>query len=141
MALTKAIQAVMEGSPVSGAHQPVKSEITTLLTEFGDGTIGVWTYGQTAHTAGTLALAFATTQTCQVTPNATASFTTTVPAAGTVCKLIILTSGTTSYTMTFGTGFKSTGTLATGTTTAKYFVVSFISNGTFVIETSRTTAM
>lgn len=101
----------------------------------------VLTGGFTAHGAGTLALAFATANNCSVTPNVTGSFTTTVPPAGTICKLIITTSGTTSYTMTFGTGFISTGTLATGTVTAKTFTVSFISNGTSVIETSRTVAM
>lgn len=55
--------------------------------------------------------------------------------------LIILTSGTSSYTQTFNTGFKTTGTLATGTSDAKYFVLNFISDGTTVYEVSRTTAM
>jgi hypothetical protein len=55
--------------------------------------------------------------------------------------LIILTSGTNSYTMTFNTNFLSTGTLATGVTSAKTFVVDFVSNGTKLIEVSRTTAM
>lgn len=95
----------------------------------------------TALANGTLALAFATNRNVRVTPTATGSFTTTVPAAGVLCNLIILTSGTTSYTMTFGTGFKSQGTLATGTTTARYFVLQFISDGTSLLEVSRTTAM
>jgi len=55
--------------------------------------------------------------------------------------LLVLTSGTTSYTLTFGTGFKSTGTLATGTADAKYFVVKFWSDGTNMYEVSRTTAL
>jgi hypothetical protein len=55
--------------------------------------------------------------------------------------LIILTSGVTSRTLTFGTGFKSTGTLATGTSTGKYFVIEFICDGTNCYEKSRTTAM
>jgi hypothetical protein len=55
--------------------------------------------------------------------------------------LIILTSGATSRTLTFGTGFKTTGTLATGTSTAKYFVMEFICDGTNCYEKSRTTAM
>ena len=90
---------------------------------------------------GTLALAFGTNSCVKVTPTATGSFTSTVPAAGVECTLIILTSGTTSYTMTFGTGFKSTGTLATGTTSGKVFVVKFISDGTTLNEVSRTVAM
>lgn len=91
--------------------------------------------------AGTLALAFATNGVVQVTPNATGTFTTTVPPAGTRCTLIVLTSGATSFTMTFGTGFKTTGTLATGVTTARYFIFEFISDGTNLIESSRTVAI
>ncbi len=53
------------------------------------------------------------------------------------------TSGTSSFTITFGTGFLTTGTLATGTTSAKVFVVCFEADpsGTSLKETSRTTAM
>jgi hypothetical protein len=46
----------------------------------------------------------------------------------------------TSYTLTFNTNFKSTGTLATGTTSAKVFILEFVSNGTTWAEVSRTTA-
>jgi len=95
----------------------------------------------TALANGTLALALSTNRNVRVTPTATGSFTTTVPASGTRCSLVVLTSGTTSYTMTFGTGFRSQGTLATGTTTARYFVFDFISDGTSLLEVSRTTAM
>jgi hypothetical protein len=91
--------------------------------------------------AGTLALAFATNGVVRVTPNATGTFTTTVPPAGTRCTLIVLTSGATSFTMTFGTGFKTTGTLATGTVTARHFVFNFVSDGTSLIESSRTVAI
>jgi hypothetical protein len=101
----------------------------------------VVTDGFVTLAAGTLALAFASKGVVQVTPNATATFTTTIPPAGTRCTLIVLTSGTTSYTMTFGTGFKTTGTLATGTVTAQRFVFQFISDGTSVIEASRTVAI
>lgn len=53
------------------------------------------------------------------------------------------TSGTSSFTITFGTGFLTTGTLATGTTNAKVFVVCFEADpsGSSLRETSRTTAM
>jgi hypothetical protein len=54
---------------------------------------------------------------------------------------MVLTSGTTSRVITFGSGFKPVGTLATGTTTARVFVVNFISNGTYLYETGRTAAM
>ena len=61
--------------------------------------------------------------------------------AGQRVSIIITTSGASSYTLTFGTNFKSTGTLATGTSTGKVFVVSFVSDGTNLNEVSRTTAM
>ena len=101
----------------------------------------VTTDGFSLKAAGTLALAFASNGVVQVTPNATGTFTTTVPPAGTRCTLIVLTSGVTSYTMTFGTGFKTTGTLATGTVSVRYFIFQFISDGTSVIEASRTIAI
>jgi hypothetical protein len=97
--------------------------------------------GYTAHTAGTVAMALATNAVVKVTPNATATFTTTVAPAGSRASVIIVTSGVTSYTITFGTGFLTTGTLATGTTTAKTFAIEFVSDGTTMIETGRTTAM
>lgn len=75
------------------------------------------------------------------TPNANRTLTTTVPVASEMRTIIFTTSGTISYTMTFGTGFKSQGTLATGTTSARRFVVNFISDGTYLIEMSRTIAM
>jgi hypothetical protein len=65
---------------------------------------------------------------------------TTVGVQGQRLFLKILTSGTSSYTLTFGTNFKSTGTLATGTVDAKIFMVTFLSDGTNYIETSRTAA-
>jgi hypothetical protein len=82
-----------------------------------------------------------TTYTKKVTPTALATYTTTVPPAGTMCTLIILTSGTSSYTITFGSGFKATGTLATGTTSARVFVIHWISDGTNLYESGRTAAM
>lgn len=72
---------------------------------------------------------------------ATINLTTTNCVIGRQYHLIITTSGTTSYTLTFGTNFKSTGTLATGTSSAKVFVISFIYDGTNMNEVSRTTAM
>jgi hypothetical protein len=88
-----------------------------------------------------VALAFGTNDVAKLTPTANRTYTSTVPTAGKTVTLIVLTSGTDSYTLTFGSGFKTTGTLATGTVTAKLFTVSFVSDGTNLIETSRTTAM
>jgi hypothetical protein len=97
--------------------------------------------GYFAHSAGTTAMLLGSYNVVKVTPNATATYTTTVAPAGAKSSIIIVTSGTTSYTITFGTGFLTTGTLATGTVTAKTFVVNFVSDGATMIETSRTIAM
>lgn len=53
----------------------------------------------------------------------------------------VVTSGTTAYTITFGTHFKSAGTLSSGVTTAKTFLVVFEGDGTNFVEASRTTAL
>lgn len=87
------------------------------------------------------AMALRWRESVQLTPNSTRTLTTTVAPAGQRRTLIILTSGTTSYTLTFGTGFKTTGTLVTGTVSARYFVIEFMSDGTNMIETSRTSAI
>lgn len=55
--------------------------------------------------------------------------------------IIVTTSGTTSYTITFGTHFKSTGTLTTGATSGKVFALRFEGDGTNFNEIARTTAM
>ena len=66
---------------------------------------------------------------------------TTVGVQGQVLLIKITTSGTTSRTLTFGTNFKTTGTLATGTTSAKVFQIAFLSDGTTYSELFRTAAM
>jgi len=125
---------IQTGSGPGAVTTRVTIDDTTVASTLPITSTGAITAGFSALSTGTLALAFGTAPNKSVTPNATGTFTTTVPPAGTVCTLIINTSGTTSYTMTFGTGFKSQGTLATGTVTAKTFALSFISDGTSVIE-------
>jgi hypothetical protein len=61
-------------------------------------------------------------------------------ATGIQKTVLITTSGTTSFTLTFSTNFRSIGTLATGTTTAKAFAITFLCNGTTAYEMSRTAA-
>jgi hypothetical protein len=119
---------------------------STTFTLKGNGAVsstgltstGIITDGFNSLSTGTLALAFGTKGVAAVTPNASGAFTTTVPAAGTRCDLIITTSGVSNYTMTFGTGFSSSGTLDTGVVSGTKFIVSFVSDGTYCIETSRT---
>lgn len=54
--------------------------------------------------------------------------------------LVVTTTGTTGETLTFGTNFKSTATLAVGTTNAKIFVVKFVGVNGKLLEVSRTAA-
>jgi len=61
--------------------------------------------------------------------------------AGQVIRVQILTSGVSSFNLTFSTNFLATGVLATGTTTAKTFQLTFVSDGTKFVEQSRTAAM
>jgi hypothetical protein len=97
--------------------------------------------GYVVLTNDTLAQALATNINTQLTVTAARTLTTTVPEAGVTCSVVIVTSGTTSYTITFGTGFKPVGTLATGTTSARAFQITFRSNGTVLREVCRTAAM
>jgi hypothetical protein len=90
---------------------------------------------------GATAMGLGTNDSVKVTPTANATYTTTVPVAGSRRTILILTSGTTSRTITFGTGFKAVGTLATGTATARVFAISFISDGVSLYETGRTAAI
>jgi hypothetical protein len=89
----------------------------------------------------TLPQALATNIVTRLTVTAARTLTTTVPAAGVRCAVMVLTSGTVAFTITFGTGFKPVNTLSTGTVTNRIFVVNFISNGTSLYEAGRTAAM
>jgi hypothetical protein len=90
---------------------------------------------------GTTAMALGTNNAVKVTPTASATFTTTVPAAGRSVYVLILTAGASSFTITFGAGFKPSATLVTGTTAARVFVLEFVSDGTNLYEVSRTAAL
>jgi hypothetical protein len=89
----------------------------------------------------TAAQNLATNHVSQVTISANATLTTTVPPAGTTARVIIVTSGVTSRTVIFGTGFKATGNLLTGAFANRRFVLTFVSDGTQLLETSRTIAI
>lgn len=77
------------------------------------------------------------------TPTESATITATNMQPNQLVTILFLVSGTANYTVTFGTGMHSTGTLAMGATSARYFVVQFKANaaGTALFEQSRTTAM
>jgi hypothetical protein len=74
-------------------------------------------------------------------PNATANINAASVINGQVIKLVITTSGTAAYTLTFNTNFKSTGTLSTGSLNGKVFTIEFIGAGGVYNEVCRTSAM
>jgi hypothetical protein len=96
----------------------------------------------TSLTPGTtVAITASAGTTYTLTPAQTETITVSGGIEGKDLYLLILTSGTTSYTLTFGTGFHATGTLATGSTTGKYFMLHFKDIGGTFYEVSRTAAM
>lgn len=64
-----------------------------------------------------------------------------MPAAGNVRSVLLVQSNASAKTITFGSGFKPTATLALGTTANRTFVVSFVSDGVNLYETARTVAI
>ena len=61
--------------------------------------------------------------------------------SGIIISIVIKTSGVTSYTITFGTGFTATATLSTGTLDGRYYTISFACDGVNLREVARTAAM
>jgi len=96
----------------------------------------------TPATSGTQAVTPGSVDVYTITPTGACTFNSTGGTAGQRCTFSILTSGTSAFVLTFGTNFKSAGTLSTGTVTGKYFCVSFVCrDGTLWVETGRTAAM
>lgn len=91
--------------------------------------------------AATIALDTALGNTFTHTPSQGETINAATVVPGQRLTFIITTSGTSSFTLTFSTNFKSTGTLATGTVSAKVFTIEFISDGTNYNEVARSTAM
>jgi hypothetical protein len=76
-----------------------------------------------------------------ITPTGACTFNATGGVTGDRTTFVITTTGTTARVLTFGTNFKSVGTLSTGTVTGKIFTINFIcTNGIQWVETSRTIA-
>jgi len=95
--------------------------------------------------AASIALTFTTTDantrriacTSSTASTITAS---TVPRAGYVLRISFTTDGTAGNVITFSTGFKTTGTYTLASAN-KYYTIAFVSDGTNLIEVSRTTAV
>jgi len=98
--------------------------------------------GTAALTPGnTVSVDFSTATVFTLTPAQSEVLNATNCTAGENASLIVTTSGSNTYILTFLTNFKTSGTLTTGTISGKVFVVSFMCNGTTATEMTRTAAM
>jgi len=96
---------------------------------------------QTLGTTGTVAVTVGYSV-LNSTPTGNVTYNFSAPAAaGQEIWVVVTTSGTSSYNITFGTNTKNQGVLATGTVSGKVFVVNFVSDGVNWNEVARTTAM
>jgi hypothetical protein len=95
----------------------------------------------TSATTGTMTVNM-TTDIITITPTGACTFNAASGGTtGNIVTFIVTTSGTSSFTLTFGTNFRKVGTLATGTTSARFFAVTFrCINGTIWQEICRTAA-
>ncbi len=96
----------------------------------------------TPATTGTMTLTMTNVSVLTITPTGACTFNASGGHIGQRVSLIITTTGTTTRVLTFGTNFKTAGTLSTGTTAGKVFQVSFTCvDGTIWVEEGRTAAM
>ncbi len=92
----------------------------------------------TSATTGTISVSM-TTACVTITPTGACTFNAGAGGtAGQEVTFFVTTSGVSSFVLTFGTNYHSIGTLATGTTSARFFTVTFKSNGTAWFEIART---
>lgn len=92
--------------------------------------------------SGTISLPM-TRSVYSLTPRGDCTINATNGQAGNIVALIVTTTGTTSWTLTFNTNYKTTGTLATGVVSGKVFTITFACSADNVtwVELARTTAM
>ena len=134
------------------------SEITTSMLASGNTYTAPTLSGGTTITQSTplyetystvtfgssIALTFTTsdgnTRRIACTSSTASTITATAPRAGYVLRLNFTTDGTAGNIITFSTGFKTTGTYTLGSAN-KYYTIVFVSDGTNLIEVSRTAAV
>lgn len=101
---------------------------------------GISASAATSATTGVMTVNM-TSSMITITPTGACTFNASGGVTGQRVTFLITTSGTTSFVLTFGTNFRKVGTLATGTTSARFFSVTFIClNGTTWQEIARTAA-
>lgn len=92
-------------------------------------------------TTGTVSVVHSNASVITITPTGACTFNASGGVTGQTTTYVITTSGVSSFTLTWGTAYKTTGTLATGTVSGKVFTVQFSYDGTNWNEVARTTAM
>lgn len=132
------------------AHLHPESDVNNLTADLSakEGTITVLPFakGGVSGAAATSATTGAMTvnmvsSVITITPTGACTLNASGGVAGQVVTFSITTSGVSSFVITFGTNFRKTATLATGTTTARFFTVTFIClDGQIWSETGRTAA-
>lgn len=114
-----------------------KQNVITVLP-FANG--GISGAAATSATTGTMTVNM-TSSIITITPTGACTFNASGGVAGQVVTFAVTTSGVTSFVLTFGTNFRKVGTLATGTTSARFFSVTFrCIDGTIWQEIGRTAA-
>ncbi len=109
---------------------------TITVLPFANG--GISGAAATSATTGAMTVNM-TSSVITITPTGNCTFNASGGVAGQRVTFSITTSGVSSFTLTWGTNFRKTGTLATGTTSARFFTVTFICiDGTIWSEISRT---
>lgn len=99
------------------------------------------TTAATSATTGTITVYPGRSRIITCTPSGALTLNASGGKRGQICTFHFTTSGTTAYTITFGTNFRKTATLSTGTTSARYFSVTFLClDGTVWTEIARTGA-
>lgn len=73
-----------------------------------------------------------------VTPTGACTFNATGGTSGQIVSFFVTTAGASSFVLTWGTNFHTAGTLATGTTAARFFSVTFRYDGAKWWEIART---
>lgn len=131
---TKASVGLGNCDNTSDANKPVSTAQQTAL----NGKAALPAVSATSATTGTMTVAMGP-GVRTITPTGACTFNASGGTAGDICTFAITTQGSSSFTLTWGTNFRKTGTLATGTTSARFFSVSFVClDGTTWQEISRT---
>lgn len=131
------VNAVDKAGNIVVALQPSLVGVSGVLPFANGGITGVTA---TSAATGTVSVTM-TSKIITVTPSGALTLNATGGVAGQTAYIIVNTSGVTSFVVTFGTNYRTTAVINTGTVTAKRFVVELVYDGTVWNEVSRTVAM